>query len=205
MKIISGSNKLRYSDTINNHSYYSSYHNYTYEFYHLPEHTNPYFIKIEKLIENLKIYKHVMWLDDDAFFCDLDWSAKNIYNLYNFDFVVAKSPPGRNVPLFNSGVIFCKQSDELINFLTETLDIERDYVRKYYNTSKWGKLVDGDQDILIYLSQTKYSKISKIIDPHYQINARVRDYQNEIHPIVHFAGVRDRENAIKRFEHILRK
>lgn len=204
MKIISGCNKIRYYDTILNHKNYCQIFDYNYEFYFEENHPNPYFIKIEKILENLILHNKVMWIDDDAFFCDKTWMAESVFDSYAKNFIVAESPPIReHVPLFNSGVMFFKKSPEIISFLKEALEISPDVVKNNYKT-EWGNPVGGDQDALIYLSQTKYHNIIDIVKPYYLINARPFNYTKDLYPIVHFAGLKDRENSIKNFKYLIR-
>jgi hypothetical protein len=206
MKIISGCNNIRYNKTIENHNLYASYYNYDYKFYHCPNHKTPYFIKIEKILESFEKHNQVLWMDDDAFFCDINWQAMSIFDITNKDMIVAESPRRNEgkTPLFNSGVMFFKKTTATIQLLKEVLEIGA--IRNNNNfqwNSLWGAVVGGDQDTLIYLTQTKYNDIIEILDQK-KINARPCDFSKKsIYPIVHFAGVKNRNISINNFEYIL--
>ena len=187
MIIISASNKNRF-DCAKNHLAYAKAQGVNYKFYNdLKINDHHYFIKIHAIIDALKTNNYVLYLDDDAFFTRTDWNYRTIFDEYNADFIVAKSPnkPWFKKPssLFNSGVMFFRKSDTLLSMLYEVLQKPT-----FDWNPEWGNNVGGDQDILIYLTQTKYKDITTIIEQT-KINARHYDYSSEeLYPIVHFAG-----------------
>lgn len=183
--IISTSNKNRFNSKIN-HQQYANFRNVTYKFYdNIQTEKHYHFLKIYAVLDALQLNDYVLYLDDDAFFTRTDWDYKSIFDLYDKDLIVAESPRRNEgkTPLFNSGVMFFKKSNDVISLLKDTLSLE-----KYQWDTKWGASVQGDQDHLIYLTQTKYNGIEKIINQR-DINARPYDYDGSyLYPIVHFAG-----------------
>ena len=184
--IISAANKNRFNCDIN-HQAYAKSQNANYKFYNdviINDHYH--FIKIHAILDALSKADHVLYLDDDAFFTRTDWNYKIILKEYPTDIIVASSPIKpwfKKIPaIFNSGVMFFKKTEQVISLLHDVLE------KPSYNwDTSWGNQVGGDQDILIYLTQTKYKGIASIIEQT-KINARPYDYNNELYPIVHFAG-----------------
>lgn len=185
--IISAADRNRYNCAVN-HAAYAKSQNSIYKFYdNLKIKEHHYFIKIYAILDALKHDDYILYLDDDAFFTNTEWNYNNIFKEYDTDIIVASSPNKpwfkKTPAIFNSGVMFIKKSENVLLLLEEILtmpEIE-------WNT-QWGNRVGGDQDILIFLTQTKYKGIVSIIDQ-VKINARPYDYDSDIlHPIVHFAG-----------------
>ena len=188
--IISAADRNRFNCHIN-HSAYAKANNVEYKFYDslkIKEHFN--FMKIYAILDAFNKADHVLYLDDDAFFTNVFWNYKSIFESNPGDIIVAESPRRNEgkTPIFNSGVIFLRRTPEVINLLNNVLEIgeirgNNDYEWK----TSWGSAVGGDQDTLIYLTQTKYKGIASIIEQT-KINARPYDYDTILHPIVHFAG-----------------
>lgn len=192
--IVSAADKNRFDCDIN-HLKYAQSQNVNYKFYNdLKINDHYYFIKIHAILDALENNDHVLYLDDDAFFTRTDWNYKTILKEYSTDIIVARSPNKpwfkKTPAIFNSGVMFFKKTNQVISLLQDVLE-KPDYEWK----TDWGNQVGGDQDILIYLTQTKYKGIASIIEQT-KINARHYDYEGELYPIVHFAG---KDKPIKEF------
>ena len=184
--IVSAADTNRFNCDIN-HKAYAKSQNIRYKFYNdLKINDHYYFLKIYAVLDALKKSDHVLYLDDDAFFTNTNWNYKKILDQYDTDIVVASSPNKswfkKTPAIFNSGVMYFRKTNQVVSLLLDVLK------KPVYEWNKdWGNQVGGDQDILIYLTQTKYKGIASIIEQT-KINARPYDYDTVLHPIVHFAG-----------------
>ena len=69
--IISYSTQLRYAAYIN-HQVYARTHGYDYIFdLAVEDEPNPYYAKLHKIRKFIGLYDYVLWVDDDAFFTQL--------------------------------------------------------------------------------------------------------------------------------------
>ena len=189
MHIISGCNKNRFN-CFDNHQQYCDFNNYTYKYYNNIKTKDNYMIKILALLDALQTHDYVMWMDDDAFFVDKNWKADGVFKKYNESFIVSKSPFLKSFkkvpPLFNSGVMFFRNTSTSIDILNSVLNVEVKDVKDNWLT-KYGNSVGGDQDKLIYITQTMFEKDTTIVECQ-EFNSRWYHYENDFPPIVHFAG-----------------
>lgn len=196
--IISGANENRYNAN-KNHELYAAKHNVDYKFCIRNNISSPYYIKIYLILEYFGYgYENILWLDDDAFFVDLGWDFKKIFNEHSESFIVTKSPNKRNnLPLFNSGVMFIKNNTRTKEFLNACLLTSYKTLSNNWNTEKYGNLSGDDQARLIYNSDKMLKNDTKIIDfPGF--NGRRKQFAFDT-PIVHFVS-KNKEVNIQKFQ-----
>jgi hypothetical protein len=173
-----------------NHRAYCSRHGYTYIYCNWPTgQKNRYLNKLEYLKEYIGLFDFVFWIDDDAFFIDLDVPLSKFLPRSNEFFSVCSSPTNRKIHTYiSSGQLFLRCDATSKDFIDEVLSCDLDAVRKWW-PSEMGFFTNGDQDSMIYLLHTdarflNYSRYS--FDA---FNSRVEDLLNgdEVF-VLHFTG-----------------
>lgn len=203
MKIISGADSIRYHADIN-HKEYAKKHNIDYEFFIRTDLSNPYMNKCYSIIETFNQgYDHVVWIDDDAFFINLNWDCTTIFKCYHEDIIVVRGRAKKNgTTLFNNGIMFIRNSTctrELFTLIPQTPWKE---VAENWKT-EWGPCTGNDQPRMIYLTQTKYPHSVRILDyPNFNVHEiefhKNLDFIKTNPPIVHITG-QNKLSKIERF------
>jgi hypothetical protein len=188
MNIISGSFPKRFKSDIN-HKTYAKYHNYKYVF-----DDNKYNIQSvydHKLMSILSLpidNKWWMWIDDDAFFMQLDKTI-DMDDHKRVLFVFPKSPinPNGDWTFISSGNFFFKNNKTVHDFFTRCIHTDLDVVKEWWG-DELGMFTNGDQDKIVYeLFQTGLINATNIVswEP---FNARPYHFKNsEDYFLVHFA------------------
>jgi len=195
-KIISGGNKNRF-DAYKNHEIYCKYWNTEYEFYLDSKRQPPYFIKIDAILDSFKKYDYVLYLDDDAFFLDRQWNYSNVFlNYSEYNLIVTAGYRG----YFNSGVMFLKKSNRLIDLLNKVERINRNNYLNDWDFKSWGNPgQDYDNARLVYLTQRYLKDKTKIVD-YPGFNCKELHFSKGYSsPIVHFTS-RNKQGKMNRFE-----
>lgn len=202
MKVISGGNSNRFDAHIN-HKKYCDHWNIDYEFYLDPIKKPSYYIKLDAILDSFNTHDKVLYVDDDAFFIDKNWDCKSVFDENeSYDLIVTQGPKVKHSRgLFNSGVMFLRKSDSIVNLLKQVPFLNRKVYIKEWNVSEWG-LPGNDYDNarLIYLTQIHMKEKVKIID-YPGFNCKENDSHRLSSPIVHFMGTR-KEGKIKRFTEV---
>lgn len=196
--IISGADNNRYNAKYN-HQLYADRYNVLYKFCIVQNVIPSYFIKINLILEYFNQgYKNILWLDDDAFFVNLDWDFREVFYSYKKSFIVTRSPNKRkNLPLFNSGVMFIRNNYKTKKTLETCLHTSDETLLNNWNIEKYGNLVGNDQPRLIYNTDKILKDDIEIIDfPGF--NGRRKQFAFDT-PIVHFVS-KNKETNIRKFQ-----
>lgn len=181
-----------------NHKDYASYHNIDYVFYKNKDYQNPFFMKIDAILDAFAYTELVFYLDYDAFFVDKNWDCRSIFVDNKESFVVTASPSKRqNLPRFNSGVMAIRKNRYTIDMLQKSKNILDKELKKVWNKHRYGDLDGNDQPRLIYLSDILLGNNIKII-PFPGFNGRRKQFAFDT-PIVHFVS-KNKETNIQKFQ-----
>ena len=201
MNIISGSFPKRFNSDIN-HKAYAKQHGYKYVFDDNKYDIESVYDHKQKSILNLPIDNEWwMWIDDDAFFMQIEVSIEAMPE--NKLLVFPKSPinPEGGWTFISAGNFFFKNTKEVHDFFTKVLNTDISLVKDWW-TDDLGMFTNGDQDKIVYnLKQTSMLEHTKIVgwEP---FNARPYHFkESEDYFLVHFAtpGI-SKEDSIKEFQ-----
>lgn len=203
MIIVSGANENRF-DSETNHKRYSEYHGFDYRINYRNDLKKPFYIKFYTILESFKKgYNEVLWIDDDAFFIDFSWNAKQVFEQNtNKELIVTKHPKSK-IPkmLFNSGIMFFRNTENTKNLINKCLEITDEEIKKMWNSEKFGKFEGNDQPRLVYYSLTEFRDILEVKD-YPGFNTKPNDFfKGKVFPIVHFPGPSEKKlEKMKNFE-----
>lgn len=191
---------MRFASYIN-HKAYADNWGYYYIFNSTPERdTRKYFHKIETILRYLDLFDWVFWIDDDAYFTNFEIPLTHFLSQVNDEqLLICKSPSTKKIfTKFSSGQFFLKSTPLSKQFLRDVLNTNMAIVEKFWQPEKHGYYTGGDQEAMVYLSETHpcYSKIFfKIIDHNYFNNRDFEfDFQPDEHFLVHFTGTKKQQS-----------
>jgi hypothetical protein len=192
--IVSGGERHRFQSDVN-HSFYANRHSYDYVFDvgPYPSLQNFFFIKIQAVRSRLHLYDWVFWLDDDAFFTNLDTRLESFVEARRQDeFLLVCQGVVSNLrgrfTFLNSGVFFVKNCQDSVAFLDAVKDTPLSVVKKWWNRRRVGLYTAGDQDTMTYVLH-EYDLMSKVcLLPYNAFNNRPYHYNCSAreHFVVHF-------------------
>lgn len=136
-----------------NHQRYADIHGYTYVFDAAPTRTGRFTNKLEKIRKFLPLFDYVFWIDDDAFFMQMDQPLTGFLKGHRkSQLVFCKSPviaEGKWTHL-SAGNFFLKNTEKVLQWLTDTMTTDLDDVYEWWNGHEYGHFTRGDQDAMIY-------------------------------------------------------
>ena len=184
---------LRFNSQVN-HKAYADLHGYWYIFNSSPERDpRSYFRKIETLIRYLDLFDWVFWIDDDAYFTRFDTPLDAfIAEAGPSDLVICRSPSTKKLfTKFSAGQFLLRNTPRAHAFLRALLEVDLSRVRAFWREDL-GYYSEGDQDAMVYLSETdpRFSgDFIRILD-HQAFNNRDFEFQARLdeHFLVHFTG-----------------
>jgi hypothetical protein len=201
MNIISGSFPKRFSSDIN-HRHYAEQHGYKYIFDDNKYDIQSVFDHKQKSILSLPIDNEWwMWIDDDAFFMQVEVAIGAMPD--DKLFVFPKSPvnPEGGWTFISSGNFFFKNTKEVHNFFIMVLNTDIDLVKDWW-TDDLGMFTHGDQDKIVYnLKETPMLNYTEIVGWEL-FNARPYHFkESNDYFLVHFAtpGI-SKEDSIDDFQ-----
>ncbi|MES2376909.1 MAG: hypothetical protein V4553_10035 [Bacteroidota bacterium] len=208
MKICVLSGRYPASDYLSaeNHRIYCSYHGYYYIHCNWPTPAkNPYLNKFYFLRHYIDLFDYIFWIDDDAFFLDLNKPLAEFIPSNGHVLSICKSPSNKIIKtFFSSGsfMIDCKQSKEFVNAV---LDTDLAMVKNWWKP-EYGFFTNGDQDIMVFLYLTKHEYQDRFEFFDYMaFNSRPTDVQSGLAVfLVHFTGSsKTKKIAYKKIQSIL--
>jgi hypothetical protein len=202
--IISGADSYRY-DAHLNHQRYADAQEIEYKFHLSNGLSNPFFTKCYAILDSFeKGYEYVLWIDDDAFFIDLDWDCREIFKKYHQDVIVTQGRTNKKsgVTLFNNGVMFIRNTENMRNLFSSIPNIKWQELTDNWNL-EWGPCEGNDQPRMIYLIQAKYPESVKIVsypgfNAHEITFKQRKNFLASNPPIAHITGT-NKEGKILRF------
>ncbi|EAS19996.1 hypothetical protein BBFL7_02396 [Flavobacteria bacterium BBFL7] len=191
--IISGRYPSTIFDSVTNHKIYADRHKYHYVHCNWPTgEVNRYFNKIRYILYYFDFFDYIIWLDDDAFFWDLEKDIMD-YAPKNDKFLsICKSPNFKSLKTyFSSGQFILKTNNIANEFLNSVLTLEMAIVKQWWNDDL-GYFTNGDQDLMTFLSIEDSRFVNGITLHEYEkFNSRIQNLDSQdIHNplILHFTG-----------------
>ncbi|WP_084205884.1 putative nucleotide-diphospho-sugar transferase [Psychroserpens mesophilus] len=176
-----------------NHRIYADAHNYTYIHCNWPTTlSNNYLNKIAYVLQYIDNYDYIIWIDDDAFFMNMEKDIMD-YAPKNDSFIsICKSPEFKELKTyFSSGQFIVKCNSLSKQFFNEVLNTEFSVVKEWWKEDL-GYYTNGDQDVMIYLLLEKEDYKGKVDLFDYKFfNSRYENlFEHDIHDplILHFTG-----------------
>lgn len=188
--IVSGRYPITEFLSAENHKAYASKFGYRYSHCSWPgKSKNPYFNKIEYILEHFDKYDYIFWIDDDAFFIDFEFDIASLIPNKNAMVTICSSPEYKSIWTYiSSGQFMMRCCDETKNFLKDVIDADLDIIKSWWDESKYGFFTNGDQDAMVYLAENYYNNIFDI-RPSSLFNSRLEDIiNNEEVNILHITG-----------------
>lgn len=177
--IVSGRAPASFMDSATNHQQYANRHGYCFveTNWFTPE-TNRYKNKIRYILHVLPYFDYVMWIDDDAFFTDLNVAVNTILPQGQHFAALAYSSPHDAVPRhLASGSLIIRNVRPAHEWLKEGLRLDLNHLRDLWD-AEWGYFSGGDQDALVYLLRTKYPDNYGIIEKP-MLQGRIEDLKHD--------------------------
>lgn len=195
--VLSWSNQLRTYSSIN-HAVYCRQHGYTYIYDTAPilEPINVYYGKVLKIRKFLRLFDWIFWIDDDAFFTNLDIPLTGFLEDPDAEpahLLICKSPVNQGkFTYISSGQFFIRNTVESMEFLGAVRCLPREEILQNWNEAAYGIYTQGDQDAMTYLlnCDTRFKAPFAHIMEYTKFNCRPFHYDNSVneHFIAHFTG-----------------
>jgi hypothetical protein len=201
MRIVSGSTKVRFNSR-KNHEIYARKWNYDYVYYDkIRQYNSIYDHKFDAFLSLPDDGQWNFWIDDDAFFINMDIPLENFIRPANRDLVFPISPvnPSGGWTFLSSGNFFFRSTPEVRSFFKRARDLDINVVEAWWNENLFGMFTNGDQDRILYLLVTDAYEMDLV--PFQWFNTRPYHFSkvNE-HLLVHFAVQKmTKEKAIAKF------
>jgi hypothetical protein len=195
---------FRFESPINHKAYADTHgHYYIYNFTPERHRQRKFFFKIQTILRYIDLFDWIFWIDDDAYFTNFSIPLTNFLNLVGDEHMLICSSPSTKklFTKFSSGQFFLKSSLQAKDFLNAVMAVDMETVRAFWR-DELGYYADGDQEAMVYLSETDprfSSAFIKIVD-HYKFNNRDFEYKNGLneHFLVHFTGTqKQRKRPLK--------
>lgn len=191
---------LRFTSFVN-HKAYADRWGYHYVFNSTPEReTRKYFHKVETIIRYIDLFDWIFWIDDDAYFTNFDLPLAGFLELLEGEeLLICKSPSTKKIfTKFSSGQFFLKNTPLAKQFLRDVLATDLGIVERFWQPEKHGYYASGDQEAMVYLSETNPSYTDgffKIVD-HNHFNNRDFEFESDLseHFLVHFTGTQKQKS-----------
>jgi hypothetical protein len=189
-----------------NHKAYCDRHGYTYVHCNWPTGaTRPYFNKIRYLKAYARYFDFVFWIDDDAFFMDMDKSLDFLWPTFDQFLSICSSPDFKTIQtVISSGQFLLRCNDVGMRFLDAVETADPAAIAVWWH-DELGFFSNGDQDAMIYVMQTdaRFKEVS--IHDYRQFNSRIENLENGESPfILHFTGTEEKKQAaLKRAQKLL--
>lgn len=175
-----------------NHKAYCRKNNYCYINASWPTGAqNPYYNKLNYIKEYYNYFDYIFWIDDDAFFIDMDFSIEDLIEDDKF-FVACKSPSNKTLFTFLSSGQFLLRCDEVgKSFIDKVSNTDLQAVKLWWDSDRYGFFSNGDQDAMVYhlITNDNFKKRYSLYE-HNHFNSRIKDLKLDINSVVllHFTG-----------------
>jgi hypothetical protein len=182
-----------------NHRAYANQHDHTYIHCTWPTPTsNRYMTKFHFIREYVRHFEYIFWIDDDAFFIDLERSLAPLTPSGNMFASFCKSPSNKSIFTYlSSGQFMLRGGDFGIDFVDAVLSTPLDEVKRWWR-DELGMFTNGDQDAIVYLlhEDDRFRHHVQLFD-HMDFNSRLADLEADPAAVflLHFTGPRRRKHA----------
>lgn len=159
-----------------NHRAYCARHGYTYIYANWPTgERNRYLNKVRYIQAYYHLFDYIFWIDDDAFFLDLDRKLEAILPSAENFLSICASPDYKKIFTFVSAGQFAIKCDETgRSFLDAVPNVDLEFVRSWW-ADDLGYFSNGDQDAMVYLMKTDPRFAGFERHPHSAFNSRIED------------------------------
>lgn len=174
-----------------NHKAYCDRHGYVYLHCNWPTGAeNPYMNKVAFIQSYMSLFDFLFWIDDDAFFLDIDRPLDAILPTDRSFLSICASPSYKEIHTYISSGQFAIRCNEIgLRFLEEVASTDLNEVRAWWSDDL-GFFSNGDQDAMTYHLLTKYEGFYDR-HPHIAFNSRAEEViGTDWHDVfvVHFTG-----------------
>jgi len=205
--IISGADSYRYGAHIN-HQRYADARGIDYKFHLSSGLANPFFTKCYAVLDSFdKGYNYVLWIDDDAFFINPTWDCLSVFKDSPEDVIVTQGRTNKksSTTFFNNVIMFIRNTKNMQDLFQSIPNTSWGEVRSNWQAA-WGPCEGNDQPRMIYLTQTRYPDVVKILEypgfnAHEITFKQRRNFLNTNPPIAHITG-KSKQSKIERFQKI---
>ncbi|HTU60303.1 MAG TPA: hypothetical protein VMF89_17755 [Polyangiales bacterium] len=188
--VVSGRYPASRFESYINHRAYCARHGYTYIYANWPTgERNRYLNKIRYIQAYYRLFDYIFWIDDDAFFLNLDQKLESFLPSASNFLSICASPDYKKLYTFVSSGQFAIRCDETGRaFLDAIPTVDLEQVRRWW-TEDLGFFSNGDQDAMVYLMKTDPRFAGFERHPHTAFNSRMEDLVAD-RPvfILHFTG-----------------
>lgn len=173
-----------------NHKVYCDRHGYAYIHCNWPTGAkNPYFNKLRYLKAYTPYFDYLFWIDDDAFFLEVDTPLDFLFPKGDEFLSICRGPDFKNITtVISSGQFLLRVNDVGRKFLDAAEKIDLASVKAWW-PKEFGFFSNGDQDAMIYLIETDPSFRKVMFHEYRQFNSRIENLLAGESPfLIHFTG-----------------
>lgn len=211
--IVSGGNPPRFQSHLN-HAVYAEIwgHRYHWDCFPREDLQTKHFHKLRAVLDALDVAgEWGLWMDDDAFFTDFSADITEFIKAAPEQtlFIGCRSPINSRGgwTVINSGLFFVRNCETTRRLLTAAFEIPNAIVEEKWQEDIYGMRVYGEQSHIIHVLFSSLTRDRFRILDWDQFNARPYHWRGskvaERYPVVHFAGVGEKIQAIRDFSNIL--
>ncbi|MBO6881596.1 putative nucleotide-diphospho-sugar transferase [Winogradskyella sp.] len=191
--IISGRFPITQFESPTNHKLYADIQGYSYIHCNWPTTSkNNYFNKIIYVLNYIEFYDYIVWIDDDAFYFNLDNDIMDYAPKGDSFISFCKSPSFKELKtLFNSGHFIVQCNSLSKQFFKDVLKTDLNRVKAWWK-DELGFFSNGDQDAMVYLllESEQYKNKMDLYD-YQHFNSRYENlFTQDVHKpfVLHFTG-----------------
>jgi hypothetical protein len=154
--------------------------------------------KFHFIREYVRHFDFIFWIDDDAFFIDLDRPLASLMPAKMELASFCKSPSNKSIFTYlSSGQFLLRGGDAGAEFAEAVISTPLDRVEAWWR-DELGMLTKGDQDAIVYLlhEDARFRDRVRLFD-YMSFNSRIADLEVDASAVflLHFTGPRDRKLA----------
>ncbi len=141
--------------SIQNHRAYCNQHGYAYIHCDWPTgQANPYLNKLAYIQEYIDAFDMLFWIDDDAFFLNIDKPLNEFIPPEDHYLSICASPGFKSLKtFFSSGQFVLRCNAVGKDFIRSAMELSEQTVKDWWS-EEYGFFTGGDQDRMVYLCNT---------------------------------------------------
>ncbi|WP_338608578.1 hypothetical protein V6617_01385 [Pelagibacterium nitratireducens] len=204
--VVSGRYPATKFESYINHKAYCDRHGYGYVHCNWPTGASvPYFNKIRYLKAYVGYFDYLFWIDDDAFFMDMEKSLDFLWPVSGQFLSICGSPDFKDIRTVVSSGQFLLRCDNVGKcFLDAVENADPAAIAAWWHDGL-GFFSNGDQDAMVYVIKTNHRFQGVAIHDYRQFNSRIENLKNgEDLFILHLTGPEaTKRAALKRAQALL--
>ena len=180
-----------------NHRAYAARHGYTYIHCNWPtDAENPYLNKFKYIQSYCQLFDYIFWIDDDAFFLDVERPLTDYLPSKGKFLSICRSPTHKVIKTFvSSGQFMLRCNDSGKRFVEKVMATDLDQVESWWRADL-GYFSRGDQDAIVYLIHVDNEVGDGVqLFPPEEFNSRISDLSRGKVFLLHFTGTEQRKRA----------